>query len=764
MTFTHLSRMQLRHFFLGLLLVMAAACTRERMTEPPVPDTEAVLLLDFNFPHSPASAPAPALRAAIGETDETTIHSVDVLSFLVDPADPTNIQKGTFFYHASGQYDPVTNKVKVMLNVYPQGQTLVVLANVHSQVMALHAHTGEDKEAVMSRLRVPAVMSSIPPLDPNGQPWDGGMMQSAFTVTNGMIPDFTGGMPMWGELPNQVIDRNYAATPRTVTLIRPVAKVTIKSAPEIEPIADIRLFNPRTDGRMSPDNLDASNLLQPKVFTPTVPTGATPASGSSITCDMRHGMYSYTSWSYYNQDFSFYIFESDSKSKSQGDVTGLVVGGQYMGHGGVQSFGYYRIDFKDYATGTKMDILRNHHYVITMPSTATVAPAATPEEAWRGNHVLHAKIEDWNLVDEQVKIKPKMARVAVDKRDILFFAKKGEEQTLTITTEGTGGWKLTNIPNWITVVGDTEKNTDGTSTIRLKVKATNHLFPRQDIILATNSGPREVQMPIHLFYYNSLHPLESIIVGHKRTVEDPDIQYNRLSHFYFVRELGGLFPKKTLNMQETQNAETINDQFFIGGRSIYNTKTQIWHEAGRDKVYMLRFMGKGYYEITSPVFFSENLFLSAYRYTRVGDFTLNSNSKWVVESIHLGPNFTGTLQDISDDAWWERQIRECHPVDYVKRMIDMDGAIEYSKYNYYNQYQGSVLYNVGMNAFIGVYRDKPHYDYKYSSYSSGIKFSKDKIEVTQQQWSGSWSGDYIKAKIHITSHPNGGSARAHMCP
>lgn len=751
---THLRRIPLRHLLLGLLLVITAACTRETLTEVPTPDTEAVLLLDFNFPHSPASAPAPALRAAIGETDETTIHSVDVLSFLVDPADPTNIQKGTFFYHASGQYDPVTNKVKVMLNVYPQGQTLVVLANVHSQVMALHAHTGEDKEAVMSRLRVPAVMSSIPPLDPNGQPWDGGMMQSAFTVTNGMIPDFTGGMPMWGELPNQVIDRNYAATPRTVTLIRPVAKVTIKSAPEIEPIADIRLFNPRTDGRMSPDNLDASNPLQPKVFTPTVPTGATPAPGSSITCDMRHG--SYTSWSYYNQDFSFYIFESDSKGKSQGDVTGLVVGGQYMGHGGVQSFGYYRIDFKDYATGTKMDILRNHHYVITMPSTATVAPAATPEEAWRGNHVLHAKIEDWDTVDENVKIEPKMARIAVDKRDILFFAKKGEEQTLTITTEGTGGWKLTGIPDWITVVGDTEKNTDGTSTIRLKAKATNNLYPRGEIMLATNSGPREVRMPIRLFYYNSLHPLECVIINRKLTVTDPDITYSRIPHFRFVRELGGLFPEKSLNMQETQNNEIVDDQFYINV-SIYNTKTQIWHEAGRDKVYMLRFMGKGKYYDSPDYYFPENLFLSAYRYTRVGDFTSNSDSKWVVESIHLGPDFTGTLQDISDDAWWERQISERHPVDYVKREISMGGAIEYRKYNYHYQYQGYVEWGRGIDAFIGVYHDKPSYDIHHTSYCDGIKFSKDEIKVDRQQWSGSWWGDYIKASIHITSSPNGGN-------
>ena len=39
---------------------------------------------------------APLTRAI----DENGINTVDVLSFKVDPADPTNIKKGTFFYRA----------------------------------------------------------------------------------------------------------------------------------------------------------------------------------------------------------------------------------------------------------------------------------------------------------------------------------------------------------------------------------------------------------------------------------------------------------------------------------------------------------------------------------------------------------------------------------------------------------------------------------------------------------------------------------------
>ena len=55
----------------------------------------------------------------------------------------------------------------------------MVLANVREQVNTLAAAFGEQKEGVMNRL--------------------------AFDVGTDAAPDFTNGIPMWGELPNQAV-------------------------------------------------------------------------------------------------------------------------------------------------------------------------------------------------------------------------------------------------------------------------------------------------------------------------------------------------------------------------------------------------------------------------------------------------------------------------------------------------------------------------------------------------------------------------------
>lgn len=64
----------------------------------------------------------------------------------------------------------------------PEHQTLVVLANVREQVNTLAAAFGEQKR-VMNRL--------------------------AFDVGTDAAPDFTNGIPMWGELPNQAVGEGF---------------------------------------------------------------------------------------------------------------------------------------------------------------------------------------------------------------------------------------------------------------------------------------------------------------------------------------------------------------------------------------------------------------------------------------------------------------------------------------------------------------------------------------------------------------------------
>ena len=135
----------------------------------------------------------------------------------------------------------------------PEHQTLVVLANVREQVNTLAAAFGEQKEGVMNRL--------------------------AFDVGTDAAPDFTNGIPMWGELPNQAVGEGFSPSgaPQEVTMIRAVAKFTLINPLESDLKGffyyynDLRLYNYRAKGRIAPDNY---NVTGKQVNTPTVPVGA----------------------------------------------------------------------------------------------------------------------------------------------------------------------------------------------------------------------------------------------------------------------------------------------------------------------------------------------------------------------------------------------------------------------------------------------------------------------------------------------------------
>ena len=155
--FTRVAYLWRRHASAVLWIAMAAllptACSDD--AEQSVPQANghtAVIYLNFKTGASKQAAEmntsqssetrAPLTRAI----DENGINTVDVLSFKVDPADPTNIKKGTFFYRAQGTYDIGTQTVRVQLMGAPEHQTLVVLANVREQVNTLAAAFGEQKE------------------------------------------------------------------------------------------------------------------------------------------------------------------------------------------------------------------------------------------------------------------------------------------------------------------------------------------------------------------------------------------------------------------------------------------------------------------------------------------------------------------------------------------------------------------------------------------------------------------------------------------
>ncbi len=395
-------------------------------------------------------------------TDESTLNNVDILAFKVDPSDPENIKKGAFFYRARGTYDAATQTVQVELLEDAARQTLVVLANLRSQVDGLGAALNEPKETVMNRLLLPA-------------------------TADGM-PDFTNGMPMWGELTNQLVNASYGAssqtTPKPVNLIRSVSRLTLNcsnTSPRyfFSKFDGLYLYNPRTKGRATPDNFNTASIA---VTTPTIPAVAIPAEGTFRTLIPETGLPA-------NQISagaaeSFYLFEANSRSTvtstsalgatcliahvefSSTSAEGLALRNSFGKTGG-----YYRIDIKDYATDQFLDLLRGHDYSITVEKVDG-KPADTADQAYKGNHTLRCKIVPWNEVQEKVIVNGN-SRIIVDKRVFDFDGdiQLGTAQLpVNIRTEN-ATWTLTGQPSWITLSQTTGiSDTPTTVTIRANSK------------------------------------------------------------------------------------------------------------------------------------------------------------------------------------------------------------------------------------------------------------------------------------------------------
>ena len=99
--------------------------------------------------------------------------------------------------------------------------------------------------------------------------------------------------------------------------------------------------------------------------------------------------------------------------------------------------------------------------------------AATPEEALKGKYTLKCKIVPWNEVQGEVKVDGNK-RLKVDKRIFSFpgdpnvTGETGGTQTLTLSTENTGGWRIDGKPDWVTL--SQNSGTDGTpATVTLTV-------------------------------------------------------------------------------------------------------------------------------------------------------------------------------------------------------------------------------------------------------------------------------------------------------
>ncbi len=698
---------------ISFFTVGMSSCQADENMQPS-PDREATIYLNFK---TSAITRTPMTRTV----NEDDIQTVDLLAFKTGDT-PDDIRQGTFFYRARGEYNPANRSVKVRLISDPHAQTLVLVANARDKVNRLAPALGEAKEEVMKRLLVSAT--------PDGQP----------DLSNGY-------MPMWGELPNQTIDANYGngtsstAPKTTVTMIRPVAKVTLKCSNVLGKaffgkFDALRLYNYRSKGRISPDNCTAPNTPGMTVHTPTVPDNATMAQG---TYKELHRLGDPEIFA--GGEKSFYLFEADNRIKadeSRMKATCLIVHvkfndntpeGQALENSIHPHHGYYRIDFRDHATNRFFDLLRNHHYVIEIQSVDN-PPAATPEEAFKGQYTLKCKIVPWNEVQEEVRV-PVNKRLTVDKRSIQLS--RALTKTLTVTTENTGGWTITDIPSWLTV-SPTTSPTDGTQNITIKSKSSDGFLNTGSFKLKAGNTEMVIRVKLGklpLEYVAEYNLAGGFLYGTKPDYSNPslvtfpqtdpqlrwainhtnyqsgyynwyickgiyDAAYNPSTkklfsdaffttgegkgyHLPSITEWNGVFSYNgQVKFNTTAFIQPINEAVEFGG--IKKTYLNHYKCLGAKVCYCLRFgqgtgNPTGNYSVTEFPKATDNSMLCAYRYTLVGSFTNNSNNSHLkVECVYLGNSFTGDIDTISNDSWWNARTYET-----VTRIFPVAGYIALAK-------------------------------------------------------------------------------------
>lgn len=672
------------HWVFGILAL--SSCQEDTIPSGHTNVCQFSLLQSMSSSNTRASSPG----------DEDYINRIDVLSFKVDPSDPTNIRKGTFFYHVRSNYNPATQIVDVELLQDGTAQTFVVLANLSpQQIKELGAIVGEPKEDVMQRLLLPVTSEGKPNLD--------------------------NGKPMWGELGNQTVNDSYSGT-KNVTLIHSLAKFTLECSTVtqkhfFDAFESLLVYNPRTKGHVSPDNFNTASLT---VSTPTVPVGATPPSGTSYILIPDNAPVSDQIVAGSNK--SFYLFEADSKNRAAAsalDATCLVVkvkfaAGSPEGQALADDFGvaggYYRIDFKDNSSGSYLDLLRGHEYRIVVESVEG-APAPTPQEAYNGNHTLKCTIEPWSVVNENI-INIIERRLIVDKREILIpLPERGKPFPLTITTENTDGWQISDVPSFLQisdlgVSGDQAKTitvtgikggrgsfkiTAGAATMDIKVKVEK--LPIEFVSeynLAGGSGygyvpssgstpaqsDPQLRWAINHNYDQSGYYNWYVCTGTYDATNNPTGK-NIFMDPFFISGAGkgyhlpsywewcGVFGYDSATFGSSINISDVNEAIEFG--AVKRTFASDYFSTGNSVCYALRFKkatGKpnDNSSLTDFPLASDNNMLCAFRYTwgKVATYTYALQ----VDCIFLGADFSGNISTISNEAWWA-----LHSAEIVTRTL-----------------------------------------------------------------------------------------------
>ena len=376
---------------------------------------------------------------AISATEENIIQTVSVLAFKIDGANET------FDYAVTASLDPAnvagsaTQTFVASLQVQSYQQRFVVVTNASSLVGAQAGNSakGTAKATVLANLQYDYAS--------NQDRW---AANASYNY---------GPMPMWGESAAETITSTTRAISSTVYLMRMVARIDVKLDTSVAGLTNqfkmksVALYNTNRGGRMVPD---ASKVVTEqrggqtylRVNAPTIPTSYQPYSARTL------GPINYTDFTAPGTTDvamigAIYTFET-AAATTAAEATCLVVGGLY---GSDTTPTYYRVELFAAGTQNRLDILRNHQYVVNITAvngrgyaTAAAAFASPPVN-------MTAQTLAWAYPGMDNIAINGQTYLATDKRQVNLWsntyngALSSGENTLQVITDVPAGWQVGSI-------------------------------------------------------------------------------------------------------------------------------------------------------------------------------------------------------------------------------------------------------------------------------------------------------------------------------
>ncbi|HJD75104.1 MAG TPA: hypothetical protein K8W04_03485 [Bacteroides reticulotermitis] len=384
------------------------------------------------------SLPAKANTYSLEATDENNVSSIYVLAFKYQ-----NSQYELADWSETAESDIQDNggsdKKKFTITFTrlkkDDSYKFVLLANAKEQIDALFQGgltVGADKNTILQEVQLSGITHwNVDPTDPSYRD-----------------------IPMWGETPSHdgtgdmAVSQDMSIT--GLKLLRMVARINVfvdgegaTPATSYFKLKSVDLYNTHSEGQVAPsmDNLVTGSMS--KVETPTVVSGSNVTKGPTVYDGNMAGC----TVSDAALNNTIYTFEAEvprdgSDNALYEELTCLVIGGEFESDGKTT---YYRVNLnKKESDGkvTYLDVLRNHTYNIKIVNVKG-SGYDTSEEAFNAKAInMEAEVVDWDDGEVGEINESGGYRLALSPGSIFEFYRKGDPQTVNITTDYPGGWKV----------------------------------------------------------------------------------------------------------------------------------------------------------------------------------------------------------------------------------------------------------------------------------------------------------------------------------